>query len=196
MDISAFTFGFIYVILIVVIFSDVCNALARFTGFSNVWRFSHWLPKYVTRLNYLPWMPFWFLLFDALVSDAWVWRPTTLYTWPAPRGLACDVIVSQHPTFPTPPYPIFVCMCVWERERERHRFIHFLCPWLQTGLMAKTKPAAPKSRTGVHKYISILLIVVYIRKSSSLNILQYFCRETSYEGHVLTKNVNLTLSPN
>jgi hypothetical protein len=123
MDISAFMFGFIYVILIVVIFSDVCNAVARFTGFSNVWRFSHWLPKCVTRLNYLPWMPFSFLLFDALVSDAWVWRPTTLYTWPAPRGLACDVIVSQHPTFPTPPYPIFVCMCVcvcvWERERER-----------------------------------------------------------------------------
>lgn len=71
------------------------------------------------KVNYLPWMPFWSLLFDVRMSDAWIWRPATLYTWSAVRGSATDVNYRNTP--PSLPRPTLY-LCVW------CNFIHFFVP--------------------------------------------------------------------
>jgi hypothetical protein len=134
-------------------------------------------------VNYLPWMPFLTLRSDVRVSYARVWRPATLYTWSASTKSCqwCNVAATPHPSLPHPTLYFF--------DMWWYHFIQFFsCPQLRASLMAKTKPAAPKSCVGVHKDKSDLLpFFACLRYCHNLvNI---------YARCVWWRNMNFVLSP-
>jgi hypothetical protein len=97
-------------------------------------------------------MPFWTLRCDVRVSYACVCAAGHfIYLIRQREVLPMMQCYRSAPPFPTPPYPTLpypvYLMC------DDITSFSFFWPLLQTRLMVKTKPAAPKSCVGVYKHI-------------------------------------------